>query len=152
MAYKYIYDNEEKEYKAPKLQTNRSMWKLMLLTVLTLGIYPILFFIPFSFDLDKIAPKPDRSKTMNFLWAYLLSLFTMNIVMDVWLYHITARIQEGLEQREIDFEFGTKDFWLWFFFGSFILVGPFIYYHKMCKAMNLLCEHYNENPSWSVKE
>jgi hypothetical protein len=41
------------------------MWKLILLNVLTLGIYSIIFFIPFSFDLDKIAPKSDRSKTMN---------------------------------------------------------------------------------------
>ena len=151
MAYKYAYDDEPK-YTPPKLQTNRSMWKLMLLTVLTLGIYPILFFIPFSFDLDKIAPKRDGTKTMNFLLAYLLSFLTLSIVMDIWQYQIAARIGEALEMREIDYEFSTSDFWLWFFFGSFFLVGPFIYYYKMCKAMNLLCRHYNENPTWTVKE
>lgn len=146
MAYKYAYDYEEKEYTPPKLQTNRSMVKLMTLTILTLGLYGIVFFIPFSFDLDKIAPKRDRSKTMNFLVAYVLSLFTFSIVIDIWHYHIAARVEEALSKREIEYEFGTKDFWLWLILGSFILVGPFVYFHRLCKAMNLLCEHYNENP------
>jgi hypothetical protein len=56
MAYRYSYDDEEKVYTPPKLKTDRSMWKLMLLNILTLGIYSIVFFMPFSYDLDKIAP------------------------------------------------------------------------------------------------
>lgn len=127
-----------------KLATNRSMWKLMLLNIITLGLYSIFFFIPFSFDLDKVAPKPDRSKTMNFLFAYLLSLITYSIVLIVWHYQIATRVQEALTQREIEYEFSTTDFWLWYFVGSFFLVGPFIYFHKLCTAMNLLCEDYNE--------
>lgn len=146
MAYKYAYDNEEKEYTPPKQQTNRSMVKLMTLSILTLGLYGIIFFIPLSFDLDKIAPKRDRSKTMNFLFAYVLSLFTFAIVMDIWHYQIAARVEEALSKREIEYEFGTKDFWLWLMLGSFVLVGPFVYFHKLCKAMNLLCAHYNDNP------
>ena len=147
MGYPYTYDYEAKEteYKPQKLKTGRSMWKLMILNILTLGIYSIVFFIPFSFDLDKAAPKKDRSKTMNFLFAYVLSLFTFSIVLDVWHYQIAARIEEALEARNIEYEFGTADFWGWLFFGSLILVGPFIYYHKLCKAMNLLCESYNQS-------
>ena len=147
MAYKYSYDYEEKTYTPPKLQTNRSVWKLMLLSIFTLGIYSILFFIPFSFDIDKIAPKPDRSKTMNYLFAYILSLFTFSIVIDFWHYQMAARVSEALERRDIRYEFGTKDFWLWFILGSLVLVGPFVYFYKLCKAMNLLCAHYNENPT-----
>lgn len=146
MAYKYAYDNEEIREKPQRLKTNRSMPKLMILNILTLGLYSILFFIPFSFDLDKIAPKRDRSKTMNFLLAYVLSLFTFAIVIDIWHYQIANRIEEALEKRNIDYEFGTGSFWGWFIFGSFILVGPFVYFHKLCKAMNLLCADYNENP------
>ena len=151
MAYPYDLDYEAaakaKSHKEPVLKTNRSMWKLMILNILTLSIYSIIFFIPFSFDIDKIAPKSDRSKTMNFLLAYGISLVTFNIMLDVWHYQIAARISEALEARNIDYEFGTGDFWGWFIFGSLILVGPFIYFHKLCKAMNLLCEHYNADPS-----
>ncbi len=147
MAYQYDYDNEEKKYTPPKLKTNRSMLKLTILGILTLGFYSIFFYMPFSFDLDKVAPKRDGTKTMSFLFAYILSIFTFSIVIDIWHYHIAGRIEEALAARGIDYEFGPSDFWGWFIFGSLILVGPFVYTYKLCKAMNLLCAHYNENPS-----
>ena len=144
MAYKFPYDEEEKEKPRAKLATNRSMWKLMLLNVFTCSIYTIIFFIPFSFDLERI--HPSSGKRMNFLFAYILSLFTFSIVIDIWHYQNAKQIREALEARKIDYEFGTGDFWKWLILGSFIIVGPFVYYHKLCRAMNLLCEDYNENP------
>lgn len=63
--------------------------------------------------------------------------------MDIWHYQIAERIEDALGKRNIDYDFGKKDFWL---LGSLILIGPFVYFHKLCKAMNFLCEHYNENP------
>ena len=143
MAYKYSYDYEEKAYTPQKLPENRSMWKLLLLTPLTLGLYAIFFFIPFSFDLDKAAPTPDRSRTPNYLWAYLLSLFTFAIVLDLWYYHVTARMESALEEQNIDYTFSRRDFWLWYILGSLILLGPLVYFYKLCKAMNLLCARYN---------
>ena len=119
------------------------MWKMALFTILTFGLYQIFFFLPFSFDLDKVAPKRDGTKTWNFLFAFILSIFTMSIVMTVWHYHIAKRVEEALEERNIDYEFSTGTWWGWFFFGSFILVGEFVYFHKLCTAMNLLCEDYN---------
>ncbi len=147
MSYKYNYDYEEKEYKTPKLKTDRNVWKFIILDNLTLGIYRFMFFIPLSFDLDKVAPKSDRSKTLNYLLAWVLSLFTFTIVIDVWHYMISSRVSEALSARGVDYEFGTGDFWRWFLLGSLILVGPYVYVHKLCKAMNLLCESYNENPT-----
>lgn len=144
MAYRYAYDDEEVKYEAPKLQTNRNVWKFIILNILTFGIYGIIFFIPFSFDLDKIAPKRDGTKTMNYLFAYILSYITLSVVMMVWFHHITERVEEALREREIDYEFGTGDFWGWYFFGSFILVGPYVYLYKLISAMNLLCEDYNK--------
>lgn len=146
MPYPYSNDYEEKQYVPPKLTTKRSMWKLMILGILTLGIYAIIFFIPFSFDLDKVAPKADRSKTMNYLFAHIFAIFTFSIVLIIWHYQIAQRVEEALKKRHISYDFGTGTFWSWYFFGSFIVVGPFIYFHRLCKAMNLLCEHYNETP------
>ncbi|MBQ8911801.1 MAG: DUF4234 domain-containing protein [Clostridia bacterium] len=145
MPYPYTY-TDDKEYKAPQLKTDRSMWKLMILNILTLGIYSIFFFIPFSFDLDKVAPKSDRSKTMNYLFAFIVAYFTFSVVILIWHYQIAERVNEALTERNIDYEFDTGAFWGWYFFGSLILIGPFIYFHKLCTAMNLLCAHYNENP------
>ena len=54
-----------------KLKTDRKAWKYILLNILTLGFYEIFFFMPMTFEVDKIAPKPDRSKTMNFVFAFI---------------------------------------------------------------------------------
>ena len=149
MAYPYNLDYEaasmEKSHKEPVLKTDRQMWKLMLFTYLTCGIYSILFFIPFSFDIDKVAPKRDGSKTFNFLFAYIIGMFTGSIAILVWFYHITERVEEALLERGLDDSvISMSDFWLWYVLGSLILVGPFVYFHKLCKAMNLLCEDFNE--------
>ncbi len=147
MAYPYDLDYEaaskERAHKEPVLQTNRQMWKLMVFSYLTCGIYTILFFIPFSFDIDKVAPKRDGGKTFNYLFAFLLALVTGNIALWVWFYHITDRVEEALANRGIDYSLSMSDFWGWYVLGSFILVGPFVYFHKLCTAMNLLCEDFN---------
>ena len=145
MAYKYPYDYEEKEKPRAKLPTNRSMWKFMILDILTLGLYSIFFFVSFSLDLEKVTPQ-GSSKPISFVMAWGISICTFRIAIDIWHYQTAVAVSEALKHRNIDFEFGTDDFWKWFIFGSFILVGPFIYFNKLCKAMNLLCEHYNENP------
>lgn len=152
MAYKYSYDYEEKEMARAKLPTNRSMWKFVILHFLTLGIYGIIFFIPFTFDLEKIHPQYSKTKPMNYLWAFVLSLLTFSIVIFIWHYQTAEWVSDALKKREIEYEFGTGDFWKWFFWGSFIFVGVFVYYFKLCKAMNLLCDHYNDNPIISDKQ
>jgi CBS domain containing-hemolysin-like protein len=73
----------------------------------------------------------------------ILSYFTLAIVLDIWFYQITERVEEALDKCNIKYEFSTSDFWTYYILGSFVLVGPFIYMHKLCTAMNLLCEHYN---------
>ena len=96
MPYPYSYDEEAREYKPPKLVTNRNVWKLILFNILTLGIYNIIFFMPLSYDLDKVSPKRDRSRTMNFLVAYIISLFTFSIVLYIWHYMVAKRVEDAL--------------------------------------------------------
>ena len=143
MAYKYSYDDEPK-YTVPKKRTDRNVWKLIIFSIFTLGIYSIFFYIPFSFDLDDIAPKRNGTKTFNYLLALILAYFTWSIVLLIWFYHITTRVEEALEQYKVDYDFGTNDFWFWDILGALILVGPIVYYYKLFKAMNLLCAAYNE--------
>ena len=147
MAYKYSYGyEEEKKYEPPKLPTNRSVWKLAILSILTLGVYTIFFFIPLASDLNKVDPKRGREKTMNYFTAWLIGLFTFSFGLALWHYHIAGHIEEALDRRKIRYYFSTGDFWGWYIFGSFILIGPFVYFYKLCKAMNLLCASYNEKP------
>ena len=80
---------------------------------------------------------------MNYIFAFVISIFTFSIVLMFWHHEIASRIEQALAERDISYSFGTSSFWGWYFLGSFILIGPFVYFHKLCTAMNLLCEDYN---------
>ena len=58
-------------------------------------------------------------------------------------HRFSKRIGNELTHRDIDYPFGAASFWGWNILGCLILVGPFIYTHKLCKAMNLLATDYN---------
>ena len=145
MAYKYPYDEEKTEYRPQPLRTDRKMWKMMILHILTFGISSIFFFLPLSYELEKISPSRERQKMMSYAVAYIASLLTFSIVLAIWFHGLSQRVEEALEERDISYEFSPSTFWGWYYFGSLIIVGPFIYFHKLCTAMNLLCEDYNKN-------
>ncbi len=140
----YYNNYEEEGYIPPaKLNENRDFLKFILLSLLTCGIYNVVFFISFSFDLNKALSSRDGKKTMNYLFVIIIAAFTLNIVKLCWDYEVVGRISDELERREIDYDFSTSDFWKWQVLGSFILVGPFIYAYKLIHAMNLICHEYN---------
>ncbi len=141
----YRYDIEEEKLPPPaKLKENRSFLKFLLFSFLTLGIYTIVFYISVSFDINKIASKHDGKNTMNYLFAFLLGIFTGSIVVLIWYFGITARIEDELDRRDLECELTRSDFFLWYLLGSFFLVGPFIFHYKFIKAIDLLCRSYNE--------
>lgn len=131
---------------AYKLKTNRGLLKYILLGIVTFGIYPLVLMSGISSDINLIAAKYDGKKTMHFcLLAFVFSWLTFGIAPIVWYHRISDRIGKELARRNIAYSFGAGSFWGWNVLGSFIGVGPFIYIHKLCKAMNLLSENYNIN-------
>lgn len=133
---------------APVLQLNttRGLLKFILLTLITFGIYALVFYSKISTDINLIASRHDGKKTMHYcLLTFIVAPITLGIAGIVWCHRISARIGNELTRRGITYDFGASDFWLWNVLGSFVAVGPFIYLHKLCKAMNLLCADYNVN-------
>ena len=127
-----------------KLKTNRGMIKLILLGIITFGIYPIVFYSNLSTDINLIASRYDGKKTMHYcLLLFIVAPITLGIAAIVWSHRICNRMGNELSRRGIAYKFGAGTFWGWNVLGSLIGVGPFIFLHKMCKAMNLLCEDYN---------
>ena len=127
-----------------KLKTNRGLVKYILLSMITLGIYGLVVMSAVSTDINTIAGRYDGKKTMHFcLVAFIFSWLTLGIVPLVWSHKISNRIGAELTRRGINYHFSAGTFWGWGVLGSFIVVGPFIYVHKMLKSMNLLAEHYN---------
>lgn len=68
----------------------------------------------------------------------------MGIVPLIWQHRLTNRIGDELRARDLPYEINAGTFWGWGIFGSLIIVGPFIYYHKFFKAMNMIAEDYNK--------
>ena len=127
-----------------KLKTNRSFVKFILLSIVTLGIYGLVEVMSIGIDLNTIVGRRDGKKTINYLLvALLLQNITCGIAGLVWYYSLSARIESEMKYRDIQYDFGTSTFWLWDILGTLILVGPFIYFYRLLKAMNLLCEDYN---------
>ena len=129
-----------------QLKTNRSLLRFILLSIVTLGIYSIVFFSGISENINAIASRYDGKKTMHFCLLFFLSgPITAGIAVLVWYHRISARIGSELQRRGINYSFDAGTFWIWNILGSLIVVGPFVYVHKLATAMNLLCENYNIN-------
>lgn len=127
-----------------QLSTNRSLLKFVLLSIITLGIYGIVVMSKVSTDINLIASKYDGKKTMHYcLVLFIFSWLTFGIVPLVWGHRISARIGDELIRRGIDYSFGASTFWLWNILGSLIIVGPFVYTHKLLTSMNKLSADYN---------
>lgn len=138
----------QQPFNAPvgQLKANKSLLKFILLSAITFGIYAIVVMSSVSSDINIIASRYDGKKTMHYcLLIFIVAPVTLFIGALVWFNNISARIGNELRRRNIAYSFSATDFWLWFVLGSLIIVGPFVYYHKLFKADNLLCEHYNVN-------
>ena len=129
---------------ALQLKTNRKLWKLIVFSLITFGIYGIVVLSNVSTSINTAASRYDGKHTMHFcLVTFLFSWLTFGILPLVWFSKISTRIGNELTRRGINYSFSAKHFWLWGFLGSIIIAGPFIYYHRLLTAMNLICEDYN---------
>ena len=124
------------------MKTNRGMVKVILLSLITFGIYGLYFYTTVGLDLN--AAYPQGKKTMNFLLVtFVFSWLTLGIVPLVWIHRVYAKLGKALKENGIDYKVGAGTFWGWGVLGSYILVGPFIALHKLCKGLNLLAEAHN---------
>ena len=140
----------ENTYYAPpaapvaQLKTNRGLLKMILLSLITFGIYGLVVMCSVANDINTIATRYDGKKTTHYLlMTFVFSWLTFGIAPFVWSHKISARIGNELKRRGIGYSFGAGTFWGWGILGSFIGIGPLVYAHKLLKAMNKLSEHYN---------
>lgn len=129
----------------PRLQlpTERGLGKMFFLGILTLGIYPVVIWSRIVTELNIAASRYDGKRTMPYFGMLMLSGITLGIYPLVWMHKFCHRISDELVRRNTDYAFGPSTFWLWGVLGSLILVGPFIFTHKLMKSMNKINAHYN---------
>ena len=92
------------------------------------------------------ASRRDGKKTMHYCLAYfVLTPVTCGIYGIIWMHQISQRIGDEARARGMMTDFGASTFWLWNVLGSMIIVGPFIYMHKLLQAMNYIAGSYTAN-------
>lgn len=128
-----------------QLPTKRSLAKMVFLGIITLGIYPLVIWCRIVTELNIAASRFDGERTMSWLGMTLLAPVTLFIYPLVWSHGFCRRVGAELGRRGIVYKFGASTFWLWNVLGMFILVGPFVFLHKLMKAMNLLNGDFNSN-------
>ena len=129
-----------------QLKTNKGLLKTILLGIITFGIYPLVVMSAVSNDINIVASRYDGKKTMHYcLLFFLVAPITCGIASIVWFHKISNRIGAELKRRGIAYNFSAADFWLWNVIGSIIVIGPFVYIHKLFKATNLMNANYNVN-------
>ena len=127
-----------------ELPTNRGFVKWLLLSIVTLGIYDLILMYHISEEINLVAAK-DGKKTMNYLLLFfLIGPITFGIGALVWEHRLCARIGDALSRAKLNYKFGAGTFWGWGVFGSLIIVGPFIFTHKLLISMNKLNAAYNK--------
>lgn len=127
-----------------QLKTNRGLIRFILFSIITLGIYPLVFYSCISADINTIASRYDGKRTMHFcLLLFIVAPITLGIGAIVWYHRLSARIGAELSRRGIGYSFGAGSFWGWNVLGMLIVIGPLVYLHKLCRAMNLLSGSYN---------
>ena len=129
---------------AKQLKTNKGLLKYILLSIITCGIYGLVVMSSVSSDINIVASRYDGKKTMHYcLLTFIVAPITFGIAGLVWSHRISNRIGAELKRRGIAYNFSAADFWLWNVIGSLIVVGPFVYLHKLFKATNLMNADYN---------
>ena len=126
-----------------QFRTHRGLGKFFFLSLITFGIYGLVVMSHISEEINYVARQDERHTMHYCLIFFIFSWLTFGIAPIVWYHRISNRIGNELDRRCLGYNFGASDYWLWNILGSLIIVGPFIYIHKLMKAMNLLNADYN---------
>jgi len=142
-----MIDGNTQTYNPPRipLRTNRGLLKYLLLSLITFGIYGIVVMSHISSEINEIATRYDGKRTMHFCLIYFIfGWLTFGIATLVWYHRISGRIGAELARRNLPYSFSSGTWWGWGFFGVLLFgLGPWVYIHKLMKAMNFIAADYN---------
>ena len=122
---------------------DRSLLIYMLLSVVTCGIYGLIFMWSFTNDLNDVSSAKDSDgwRSPNFIIVILLMIVTCGIYSWYWLYKVGNTIQRSGDDYGVRVDESGTTLILW---CLLLGVGGLISYHLMFKNMNKICRKYNE--------
>lgn len=123
----------------------RSLLAVILLSLITCGIYGIFFWYGYCNDINKVC-EGDGQESPNFIIVMLLSMITCGIYGMVWYYKQGNRLQAIAPKYGLYFQENGTSVLLWLLFGSLLCgIGSFIGMHILIKNLNAIGNVYNHN-------
>lgn len=134
------------------IKENRRLWKLILYTIPTFGIYSIVFWFQFTKDLNDM--NNEEKPLKNYILVLFLSIITFGIYRWIWFFYLADRIQTTGQDMGMKIGPGAGTTLSIRLFGTFILIGPLISNYLVIKNMNKVAKEYNSNfkKNTTVKE
>ena len=134
------------------IKENRRLWKLILYTIPTFGIYSIVLWFQFTKDLNDM--NNEEKPLKNYILVLFLSIITFGIYRWVWFFYLADRIQTTGQDMGMKIGPGAGTTLSIRLFGTFILIGPLISNYLVIKNMNNVAKEYNSNfkKNTTVKE
>lgn len=126
------------------LKTNRGIIKLFLLSIITCGIYGIIFWWSVCEDLNTTGQN-DGKDSPNIIVVYLLSVITCGIYYYFWLYKQGNRLQITIQDMGGTCQENGTTLLLWELVGIILCgLGPIIGTYIFIKNLNQACALYNQ--------
>jgi hypothetical protein len=121
----------------------RNFVAFILLSIITCGIYGIVFWYNYSDDMNIIC-NGDGKETKNYIIVILLSLITCGIYYWIWIYGVGNRLNENAPRYGINFSENGTTILLWMLVGSLVFgIGAIIAQYLLVRNMNELANRYN---------
>ncbi len=127
----------------------RSLLSLLILSVITFGIYPIVFWHKISKEVALLC-EDDGKKTMKYVFVWLLNFITFGIAGIVWRAKLAQRLKDNAARYDLRFsESGA----LAAFYNILVpFVGPLINRFILIKNMNAMGAAFNEYNGLETKD
>lgn len=120
-----------------------SFWKILLLSILTCGIYELYVLHCFAKDMNVLC-KGDGKESPNFIKVFLLSIITCGVYGCYWQYMQGQRLYEASEGYGVKVEEKGSTVLFWLTIGVvFLGLGPLIAFYILIRNRNKLAEQYN---------
>lgn len=123
----------------------RSFWMMLLLSMVTCGIYGIIWWYTFVEDLNTLTDGRSYEKpSPNFILVLLLGTITCGIYSLIWMYKQGNRTADAAATYGIQTRFSGTSLLLWYLVGSLLCgLGPLIGLFQWIEAYNHLVDAYN---------
>ncbi len=121
----------------------RDFVKMLILTIVTFGIYGIYFWYCYTEDLNK-AGAGDGQESPNYIIVILLGIVTCGIYLFWWYYKQGNRLQAIGAKHGLNIQENGTTVLMWMIFGSLLCgIGSYVAMYIMIKNMNAVAVQYN---------